>query len=84
VVVSGEEVAARKPAPDIFRVAAERLGVGRDQCLVIEDSPPGLEAARRAGIRAVAVETRYRSHDALHADLVVDSLERLLGPGAGR
>jgi HAD superfamily hydrolase (TIGR01509 family) len=80
VVISGEEVAAGKPSPDIFRLAAERLRVAPSHCLVIEDSPPGLEAARRAGVRAVAVETRYLSREVLSADLVVDSLERLLGP----
>ena len=85
VIISGEEVAAGKPAPEIFRLAAARLRVEPSHCLVIEDSPPGLEAARRAGMRAVAVETPYLSGEVLIADLVVDSLERLLGSDpAGR
>lgn len=80
VVVSGEEVTAGKPAPDIFRLAAERLDVAPSQCLVIEDSPHGLEAARRAEMRTIALRTRYTSGQALRADVVIDSLEEIVAP----
>jgi beta-phosphoglucomutase len=46
-----------KPHPDIFLEAARRLGVPPGQCLVFEDAPLGIEAARRAGMRAVALTT---------------------------
>lgn len=55
VRVSAEEVPHGKPAPDVFLAAAERLGVAADRCVVVEDAPPGAEAARRAGMRCVAV-----------------------------
>lgn len=55
VRVSAEEVAAGKPAPDVFLEAARRLGVPPGRCAVVEDAPPGAEAARRAGMRCVAV-----------------------------
>ena len=46
-----------KPHPDIFEAAAQRLGVAAPQCLVFEDAPLGLEAARRAGMDAIALTT---------------------------
>ncbi|MEV5595491.1 HAD family phosphatase [Streptomyces sp. NPDC052496] len=55
VRVSAEEVAQGKPAPDVFLEAARRLGVEPRTCVVLEDAPPGAEAARRAGMRCVAV-----------------------------
>lgn len=54
-VVSAEHVARGKPAPDVFLEAARRLGVPPEECLVVEDSRPGVEAARRAFMRCIAV-----------------------------
>ncbi|MFH8410906.1 HAD family hydrolase [Streptomyces sp. NPDC018019] len=55
VLVSAEEVGQGKPAPDVFLEAARRLGAPPEACVVLEDAPPGAEAARRAGMRCVAV-----------------------------
>jgi beta-phosphoglucomutase family hydrolase len=57
VVVGGREVARAKPEPDLFLEAARRLGVEPAACTVFEDTRSGLEAARRAGMRAVAIST---------------------------
>lgn len=57
VVLDSSSVARTKPHPDVFLKAADRMGVAPDACLVFEDSLPGLKAARRAGMRAVAVAT---------------------------
>jgi len=54
-LVGGDEVARGKPAPDIFLVAARRLGVAPTRCLVLEDSTPGLLGAAAAGIPAIMV-----------------------------
>jgi len=54
-VVSGTEVAHSKPAPDTFLVAAKKLHLDPHDCLVLEDSPNGLRAARAAGCKAVVV-----------------------------
>lgn len=54
-VVSAEEVEHGKPAPDVFLEAARRLGVDPADCVVVEDAPPGAQAAHRAGMRCVAV-----------------------------
>lgn len=55
VVVAAEDVAHGKPAPDMFLLAAERMGVPAAECVVFEDSVLGLEAAKRAGMAAVLV-----------------------------
>ncbi|MDX1931970.1 MAG: HAD family phosphatase [Capsulimonadales bacterium] len=55
VVVGSGDVERGKPEPDVFLKAAERLGVEAAGCVVYEDAPAGLEAARRAGMRAVNV-----------------------------
>ncbi len=55
VQVSAEEVAHGKPEPHVFLEAARRLGARPAGCVVLEDAPPGAEAARRAGMRCVAV-----------------------------
>lgn len=54
-VLTFEDVSAGKPAPDLFLLAAERLQVAPQDCLVYEDSDAGLEAARRAGMSAIDV-----------------------------
>ena len=58
-IVGGDEGLPGKPEPAIFLEAARRLGVDAGQCIVFEDAPFGIEAARRAGMRAVAVCTSH-------------------------
>ena len=73
-VVGGEDVAAGKPDPACMLLAAERLGVDPRRCVVVEDAPAGLEAARRAGMSAVGVLT---THGELDADVATSTLEAL-------
>lgn len=73
-LVSAEEVPHGKPAPDVFLLAAERLGVPASRCVVVEDAPAGVEAGRRAGMRTIGIASMGR---ALEADVVVSSLDRL-------
>ena len=54
-IAAGDEVAQGKPAPDIYLLAAERLGVNPAHCLALEDSAPGCQAAAAAGMRVVAI-----------------------------
>jgi HAD superfamily hydrolase (TIGR01509 family) len=75
-VVSGEEVASGKPAPDVYLLAAERLGAEPADCVAVEDAPPGIAAARAAGMRVVAVpHARTEALDLNRADVVVADLE---------
>ena len=54
-MVTSEDVAEGKPAPDVFLYAAKLLGVNPLKCLVLEDAPPGILAAQRAGMQVVAI-----------------------------
>jgi beta-phosphoglucomutase-like phosphatase (HAD superfamily) len=54
-LVGAQDVANGKPAPDLFLLAAQRMGARPGDCIVFEDAPLGIEAARRAGMPAVAV-----------------------------
>ncbi len=77
VVVLGDDprIARGKPAPDIFLVTAEALGAPASGCVVIEDSPAGVAAARAAGMQVVGVPDPALDRAAFAAaDLVVDSL----------
>jgi beta-phosphoglucomutase family hydrolase len=56
-VVGAADVPRGKPHPDVFLKAAERVGVAPEECIVFEDAPLGVEAARRAGMRAVVLTT---------------------------
>jgi len=56
-VICAEDIANPKPAPDIFLEAARRLGVGPADCLVYEDTDPGVQAAAAAGMKCVDVRT---------------------------
>lgn len=57
-VFSAYEVARGKPAPDIFLHAANAMGISPHECVVIEDSPPGAEAAKAAGMRCLGYAVR--------------------------
>ena len=74
ISVSAEDVAHGKPDPQVFLIAAERLGVPPKHCLVIEDSPAGIEAAQRAGMRSIGVGLKQA---ALQADRIVQGLDEL-------
>ncbi len=72
---SASMVPRGKPSPDLFYHASRQLGVGPAACLVIEDAPAGIEAARRAGMRVVAVRTDMTEGlDLSPANHVIDSL----------
>jgi beta-phosphoglucomutase len=74
-VVSGGEVQRPKPDPEVYLVAAQRLGVGPGECLVFEDTAPGVAAARAAGMRAVGLSTT--TPDLPGAELVVEDFRSL-------
>lgn len=73
-VMSSEQVKAGKPSPDVFLAAAARMKVLPEDCIVVEDAPAGVEAARRAGMKCVGVLT---THDELKADWVFTSLDQI-------
>ncbi len=75
-IVSAEDVTLGKPDPQVFLVAADRLGVPSGQSVVVEDAAAGLEAARRAGMASIGVSPL--------ADLTADVVVRSLAESAAR
>jgi len=75
-LVCADEIHRGKPDPEGYLTAAARLGRAPADCVVIEDTPPGLEAARAAGMRSIGIAGTYPA-SALIADLVVPSLTSL-------
>jgi len=76
-IVTSDDVARSKPAPDIYLEACRRLGVSPAETLALEDSSSGVAAAKAAGLACIAVP-QYAETDVTAADRVVDSLEELL------
>jgi HAD superfamily hydrolase (TIGR01509 family) len=71
-ITTGEEVLNPKPAPDIFLVASEKLGVPPIDCLVIEDSRSGITAAKEADMKVIAISDGEDVSSVEGADLIVD------------
>ncbi|MCQ9049119.1 HAD family hydrolase [Vibrio diabolicus] len=68
----------RKPSPDVYLTSLEKLGVSASQAIAFEDSPPGVTAARAAGISTVAVTNYLTQHlDVSHADIVLSSMSQI-------
>ncbi len=74
VVIGPDDVVESKPNPEVFLKAASRLGVAPEYCIVFEDAPKGIEAAARAGMKAIGI-TSYHSSDELRNKNVLFTLE---------
>jgi HAD superfamily hydrolase (TIGR01509 family) len=77
VIVSGDDVSRGKPDPQVFELSARHLGMRPDRCVVIEDAPVGIAAARAAGCRTVAVLMHHPREAFDGADLIVSCLADL-------
>jgi beta-phosphoglucomutase-like phosphatase (HAD superfamily) len=73
--VTGLDVENKKPAPDIYIMAAGKIGLKPDECLVVEDAVSGIKAAKSAGCRCLAVTTSFDRSLLTEADWICDSLE---------
>ena len=80
VHVSGSDVKKRKPDPELFLLAAKRLGIQPERCVVIEDAPDGVRAAKAAGAKCIAVTNTTTAENLSEADLICDSLEEITLP----
>jgi HAD superfamily hydrolase (TIGR01509 family) len=76
-IVTADDVQHPKPAPDLYLLACERLGVTPGEALALEDTAPGIAAAKAAGLTCIAVP-QFAETDASAADRIIDSLEELL------
>lgn len=76
-IVTGHDVTEGKPHPQVFLVAAERLGADPRRCIVFEDAVAGVKAAKSAGMYCVAITSTHPKEKLKEADLIVDSLEKV-------
>ncbi|MDQ3752989.1 MAG: HAD-IA family hydrolase [Actinomycetota bacterium] len=77
VLITANDIVKGKPDPEGYLTAASRLGAPASNCLVIEDSPAGLEAARTAGMKTIGVTTTFPAESLTPVDAVVSSLKQV-------
>ena len=75
VVVSAKDVRLGKPDPEIYQLAAAQLGIPPERCIVFEDSRSGIEAARRAGMKVVAITTSLDANELNRDPTVIQVIE---------
>jgi len=80
VLVTAGDVTVGKPDPEGYRAAARGLGVAADACVVFEDAPAGVAAAKAAGMYCVAMTTTHRAGELAAADVVVGDLREVAWP----
>lgn len=77
IYVTGSEVKNKKPHPELFLLAAGRMGIKPANCVVIEDAPNGIQAAKAAGAKCIVVTNSTTEENLSQADLICDSLEQI-------
>ena len=79
VMVSGDEVKHKKPAPDLYRRALKLLNNSADECLAIEDSEAGILSAKANGLYCIALKNKYQKLEQLKsADYIVDTISEIV------
>lgn len=76
-LTTGEEVLSQKPDPEIFVKAAEKLSLEPNVCLVFEDSPAGVKAAKDAGMKVIVIDPTGENADVNDADLIIGSFSEV-------
>ena len=79
VLVTADDVERGKPHPEPYRKAVEMLGISKDECMVVENAPMGVEAAQKAGLCCVAVPTYLEPEKLKSAYLVIKDHQELIG-----
>ena len=77
VYVNGNDVKKKKPDPELFLIAARRMGMEPARCVVIEDAPNGVQAAKAAGAKCIAVTNTTSADKLTEADSVCETLEQI-------
>lgn len=72
-IANGDMISKGKPDPEVYLLAAKKLGVKSEECLVVEDAPVGIEAARRAGMAVLALATTFPREQLADYDLISDN-----------
>jgi len=77
IVITAAEVKKGKPEPDVFLIIAKNLKINPKNCIVVEDAPVGLEAAKRAGMMSIALTTTHKKEELLGAQLIINDLTEI-------
>ncbi|MFW9875531.1 MAG: HAD family hydrolase [Candidatus Thorarchaeota archaeon] len=77
VMITATEVEKGKPEPDVFLIAAKALNINPENCIVIEDAPVGITAAKSAGMLSIALTTTHRREELFNADLIIKNLSEI-------
>jgi HAD superfamily hydrolase (TIGR01509 family) len=78
IIVTYEDYKKRKPNPESYEITAKKLKLNPEDCVVIEDSSVGIEAAKNAGMKCIAIPNEYtKNQDFSKADLIVDSAKKI-------
>ena len=77
VILGDEHVSQSKPNPEIYLETAKKLEVAPEFCLVFEDSPPGVEAGKNAGMKVVGLLTSHMAGELERADYIVEDYTRI-------
>jgi beta-phosphoglucomutase-like phosphatase (HAD superfamily) len=74
-IFAGDMVKKKKPAPDVYLMAVDSLGLDKSKCVIVEDSEIGLGAAKAAGIKCIVTKSSYTANEDFDgADMIVDEL----------
>lgn len=87
VLITADDIRHGKPHPEPYLLAARGLGLAAEDCLVVEDAPPGVASAQAAGARVVAVTTSHRADELAAANAIVSEVQDLrvvVAPDGGR
>lgn len=79
VIVTADDVERGKPHPEPYLKAVEMLGIEKDECMVVENAPMGVEAAKKAGLCCIAVPTYLEPEKLKSADIVIKDHQELIG-----
>ncbi|MFW9973068.1 MAG: HAD family hydrolase [Candidatus Odinarchaeota archaeon] len=77
VIITAVDVKKGKPEPDVFLIVAKKLNINPKNCLVIEDAPVGIQAAKRAGMISIALTTTHKKEELLDAQLIIKNLTEI-------
>lgn len=76
-IISSESIKEAKPKPDIYLIAADKLGVNKKECIIVEDSVSGIMAGLNAGIFTIARKAKISNIDQSKADLIVENFDEI-------
>lgn len=76
-IITGDDVKTGKPAPDVFLAVTKKLKLSPKNCIVVEDAPVGITAAKRAEMKVIALTTTHERSEFLNADLIINDLSEI-------